>query len=93
MVLRMVRFFGAAAIVLRASEIVYACSVCVSGASDPTAEAFNASVLFLMTTPYLVVGSIAGALFFIYRRATKRDREESADGMMQLAMNEEESGR
>jgi hypothetical protein len=90
--IRIVQFAGAA-LVLRASEMVYACSVCITGAGDPTAEAFNASVLFLMATPYLVVGSIAGALFLVYRRAVKKDRAEEADSMVPLALNQEEIGR
>ena len=71
-----------------------ACSVCVTGANDPTADAFNASVFFLMSTPYLVVGSIAGALLFIYRRtAARREQGESEHTVIQLALDQEDSGR
>jgi len=74
--------------------VAHACSVCVTGASDPTADAFNASVLFLMATPYLVVGSIAGALFLAYRRTVaKREQGESEQPVIQLAWNQEDSGR
>ena len=74
--------------------IVQACSVCISGSNDPTAEAFNASVLFLMFTPYLVVGSIAGVLFFVYRRAAvKREQEPTAEPIVHLTLNQEESAR
>jgi hypothetical protein len=59
--------------------ISHACSVCLTGAGDPTADAFNASVLFLMAMPYVVVGSIVGGLIFMYRRAVKRrDKTEGA---------------
>ena len=72
---------------------VQACAVCVSG-SDPTADAFNWSVLFLMATPYLVVGSIAGGLFYTYRRGSaKREETETTEPLVPLAWNEKESGR
>jgi len=71
-----------------------ACSVCVTGDNDPTANAFNWSVLFLMATPYTVVGSIAGWLFFKYRRAAAKPTEEAAlEPALHLTWNEEESGR
>ena len=71
-----------------------ACAVCVTGASDPTADAFNWSVLFLMATPYLVVGSIAGGLFFAYRRAAaKGEQTETTEPLVHLAWNDKESGR
>jgi hypothetical protein len=74
--------------------IAHACSVCITGANDPTAEAFNASVLFLMFTPYAVVGSIAGALYLVYRRAAaKREQEPANEPMVNLALSQEESGR
>ena len=73
---------------------VYACAVCVTGAGDPTADAFNWSVLFLMAMPYLVVGSIAGGLFYTYRRtAAKREQAQTVEPLVHLAWNEKESGR
>jgi hypothetical protein len=72
---------------------VWACAVCFGG-DDSTIEGYNASVLFLMSTPYLVLGSIVGALVFAYRRALKkRALEEAAEPGAQLAWNQEESGR
>ena len=72
-----------------------ACSVCVTGGdNDPTSNAFNWSVLFLMATPYTVVGSIAGWLFFKYRRAATKTTEEAArEPALPLTWNEEEIGR
>jgi len=50
--------------------------------------------LFLMATPYLVVGSIAGGLFFAFRRAAaKREQAETAEPLVHLAWNDKESGR
>jgi hypothetical protein len=71
-----------------------ACSVCVTGDNDPTANAFNWSVLFLMATPYTVVGSIAGWLFYKYRRAAAKPTAEAApQPAVHLTWNEEESSR
>lgn len=75
--------------------IAVACSVCFSDDHDAVTHAFNWSVAFLMAAPYLVVGSIGGSLFYLYRRAaTKHDQaEESAEPMVHLAWDQEESGR
>lgn len=77
------------------ARIVQACAVCITGANDPAAEAFNASVLFLMATPYLVVGSIAGGLYFVYRRALVKSAQDEAAAAMavHLAWNQEASER
>ena len=58
-----------------------ACAVCLTGASanDPVTDAFNWSVLFLMAMPYAVVGSIAGWLFYQYRRARTGKAGRSGD--------------
>ena len=73
---------------------IQACSVCITDAHDPTMDAFNWSVFFLMAAPYTVVVSIAGALFFRYRRATaKREQTETTEPLMQLAWNDKENGR
>jgi nicotinamide riboside transporter PnuC len=78
-------------------SIVNACSVCLTGANDPTADAFNWSVIFLMAMPYTVVGSIAGWLFFSYRRSAAKQKEqeekETAEPVVHLALNPEESRR
>jgi hypothetical protein len=72
----------------------HACAVCVTGAGDPTADAFNWSVLFLMAMPYLVVGAIGGGLFLTYRRsAAKREQAETTEPLVHVAWNEKESGR
>ena len=78
-------------------SIAHACSVCLTGANDPTADAFNWSVLFLMATPYTVVGSIAGWLFYTHRRSAakheKKEKNETAEGLVHLTWNPKESGR
>ena len=71
------------------------CTVCAGGASDTTIEGYNASVLFLMATPYLVMGSIFGGIIFTYRRALKKRAEMAAieRPIGQLAWNQEEGRR
>ena len=74
--------------------IANACAVCWAGDGGPIEEAFNWSVLFLMATPYAVVGSIAGWLFYTYRRsAVKREKSEALQLRVHLGLNPEESGR
>lgn len=75
--------------------VAQACSVCITGDNDPTAQAFNASVLFLIVTPYLVVGSIAVVLYVVYRRtaATWAQEEAAAEPGVHIALKQEESGR
>lgn len=71
-----------------------ACAICFGDANDPINAGFNASVLFLMATPYTVMSLIAGGLFWAYRRAHKKDEQaESSDHVAPLAWNQEESGR
>ena len=72
----------------------WACAVCLGGGSDSAVDGYNASVLFLMSTPYLVVGSIAGGLIFTYRRALKRrEKAEDEKPSVELAWKQEDSGR
>jgi hypothetical protein len=72
-----------------------ACAVCLTGADGAVADAYDWSVLFLLTTPYLVVGSIAAFLAYAYRRAAvKRARDAAAEeAPFELAWNQKESGR
>jgi hypothetical protein len=86
--------FSGAAFMFGSHVIAHACSVCLTGANDPTADAFNASVLFLMATPYAVVGSIGGGLFYAYRRKlAKPEPEQIEQPVVQLRLNQEEVGR
>jgi branched-subunit amino acid ABC-type transport system permease component len=50
------------------------CAMCGSsfGENDPVSRAFSWSILFMMATPYTVVGLIGAFLFFNYRRAGRR---------------------
>jgi hypothetical protein len=80
-------------VALLVPQLADACAVCITGANDPAADAYNWSVVFLLTAPYLVFGSIAGSLFLIYRRkVARRNREESADLSLQIAWDQKENG-
>jgi hypothetical protein len=86
--------FTIATALLARAAASWACSVCLSGGSDAAIDGYNASVLFLMATPYLVGGSIVGGLIFTYRRALKRSKSaEEEAAIMQLTWNQEDSGR
>lgn len=61
------------AVALLIPTLAGACAVCWIGGSSPdhdaTARGFYFGLLFLMAMPFAVVGSIAGWLFYMYRRA------------------------
>jgi hypothetical protein len=84
---------GALAMLAAHPSIARACAVCVTGTNDAVSDAFNWSVLFLMATPYLVVGSIAGALCYAYRRAARKTEQHESQPAVHLAWNHKESGR
>jgi hypothetical protein len=77
---------------LAAPAVSWGCAVCFTGTSDSVTDGFNASVLFLMTTPYLVVGSIVGGLIFAYRRALRKRSEPESELTGQLAWIQEVAG-
>lgn len=73
---------------------LWACAVCFGDANDPINAGFNASVLFLMATPYTVMTLIAGSVFLAYRRTRKQhEQAESSEPVAPLVWNQEESGR
>lgn len=57
------------------SAFAQGCAMCATafGAQDPTARAISWSVLFLMATPYTIVG-VAGAWLYYMHRRTPRGR-------------------
>jgi hypothetical protein len=76
-------------------DIARACAVCFSDGDDAVSRAFNWSIAFLMAAPYLVVGSIGGSLFYLYRRMARNSRtqKESSQPAALFQCNQEESGR
>ncbi|MGH7797601.1 MAG: hypothetical protein ACREQ2_22305 [Candidatus Binatia bacterium] len=85
-------FFTIATALLARAAQSRACAVCLTGSSDGVTDGYNASVLFLLSTPYLVVGAIVGALILTYRRAQQRQVENSEPAVT-VAWQQEESGR
>jgi hypothetical protein len=67
-----------AVVLLLAARSVWAqsCAMCGSsfGQNDPVTRAFSWSILFLMATPYTIVGLIGAYLYFTYRRSSRRPR-------------------
>jgi hypothetical protein len=56
-----------------APVLAQGCAMCGSAlANDPVGYAISWSILFLMTTPYAIVGAVASWLYFTYRRAGRR---------------------
>jgi hypothetical protein len=87
--------FGATALVLAHDPVVArACSVCLTGDSGPIADAYNWSVLFLMATPYTVIGCLGGWFVYKYRRTARQQRSEAEQRpLAQLTLDYKESGR
>ena len=85
------------ALLLFSPPVAWPCSVCLSGlsGSDPLTDAFNWSVLFLMATPYTVVGSVAGWLVYTHRRAAAKKNGvfKNKTPFWSLAWIHKESGR
>jgi hypothetical protein len=79
------------ALLARAAQS-FACAVCLGGASDSVTDGYNASVLFLMATPYVVVASIVGGLILTYRRALKRNKKADEEALV-LSWKQEDSSR
>ena len=58
--------------ILPADALAQGCAMCktaLDGPMDPTTEAFNVSSLFLMATPYTVVGTLGLWMYLSARRA------------------------
>lgn len=82
----------AAMAVVRRPAMAYACSVCLTGDSGPMADAYNWSVIFLMATPYTVMGCVGAWLVYKYRRAAaKEKRAEGEQPLTQLTLSYKEN--
>jgi hypothetical protein len=78
-----------AAVLAARDALAQGCAMCGSsfGENDPVTRAFSWSILFLMATPYTIVGVIGAYLYYIHRRGPRRPRaavarlaRSSADG-------------
>ena len=76
------------------SPLASACAVCLTGGDGSATDAYKWSVLFLMATPYLVIGSVGGYLVYAYRRAAgKNEKEPALTEAVHLSLDQKESGR
>lgn len=80
-------------VVVAQAARAFACAVCLSGADDAITQGYNASVLFLLATPYAVGACIAAGLVFTYRRALKRRQNTEDETIIQRTWKQEESSR
>jgi hypothetical protein len=58
-----------------AESLAQGCAMCatyLSNGQDPRAEAFKVSILFLMSMPFVVVGSVGAWILWMYRRNRPR---------------------
>ena len=65
--------------IVPADALAQGCAMCktaLDGPMDPTTEAFNVSSLFLMATPYTVVGTVG---VWLYLNARRGDRDADQD--------------
>jgi hypothetical protein len=69
---------GAVALWLTLPSAVLACPLCKDAiANDPVAAAFNWTTLLMIGMPSLLVASIGGWVFYVYRRAARRETAET----------------
>jgi len=67
----------AAAVGALAPVDAHACSVCWDLSSDDlSSRAMNWSILFLMSMPFTIVGSIGGWLVYKYRHSSRADGQQ-----------------
>ena len=62
---------GFAAIIALLPAAAWACAVCFEG-DDALARGLNMSILFLMSMPFAIFGSIFGIVYITYKRAQRR---------------------
>ena len=48
------------------------CATALGGPEDPLAQGLKVSILFLMSMPFVVVGSVGAWLYYMHRRSRTR---------------------
>jgi hypothetical protein len=64
-----------------AGALAQGCAMCktaLDGPIDPLTEAFNVSSLFLMATPYTVVGTVGAWIYIASRRRERHPEHDDA---------------
>ena len=65
------RIVGLATVIALLPVAAWACAVCFEG-DDALARGLNMSILFLMSMPFTIFGSIFSAVYFMQRRAQRQ---------------------
>jgi hypothetical protein len=71
------RIIGLATLIALLPVAAWACAVCFEG-DDALARGLNMSILFLMSMPFIIFGSIFGSVYIIYKRAQRRGHRSLA---------------
>ncbi len=70
-------------VTLPSTALAQGCAMCktaLDGPVDPLTEAFNVSSLFLMATPYTVVGTVGAWIYIASRRRQRHlDHDDAVD--------------
>ena len=78
------RTTGLATVIVLLPVAAWACAVCFQG-DDALARGLNTSILFLMSMPFVIFGSIFGTVYITYKRAQRHAAQR-------LAWTRKESG-
>ena len=71
---------AALVVALPSPALAQSCAMCATAlANDPLGRAFSWSILFLMATPYVIVGTAGAWLFYMHRRTPRRSRAAVVD--------------
>ena len=68
---------GLATLIVLLPTVVWACAVCFKG-DDALAQGLNMSILFLMSMPFAIFGSIFGTVYLAYKRAQRHANQRLA---------------
>ena len=67
----------AGAIVGAAPRLANACATCGLSDSSPAFQAYKASALFMVASPYVSFAAIGGITYLFYRRSIRKDRNST----------------
>jgi len=71
------RTIGLATAIALLPMAAWACAVCFEG-DDALARGLNMSILFLMSMPFAIFGSIFGTVYITYKRAQRHASQKPA---------------
>lgn len=71
------RIMGLATVITLLPVAAWACAVCFEG-DDALARGLNTSILFLMSMPFAIFGSIFGTVYITYKRTQRQGSKRLA---------------